>query len=269
MVDQRGVCAALLGRATIVCGGGRKRGRLAVLAVLVSALILEFVTIRPATAVAQTSQDEAREHYRRGTAAYNLGKYTEAAHEYELAYEATLDAALLFNVGQAYRLAGDRKKALTAYRSYVRSAPDGDRRELAEARIREIETSLNYEDPFVMDDRASVPGAPAKIPPPPVAPPTVLVVPHSVSQVADSDSPRNLRPTVSVAPIPPAAVDLEPLPKQRRSRDADADAERRPIYKQWWFWAMGAGLAVAIVVVVVAVGSASGPPQTDLGTMRF
>ena len=100
------------------------------------------------TGAAQSPSDGAKEHYRLGTAAYNLGKYAEAAQEYELSYRATLDPALLFNVAQAYRLAGDRKKALTAYKSYLRSAPDGEKRELAEAKVHEIEAALNYDDPF-------------------------------------------------------------------------------------------------------------------------
>lgn len=48
----------------------------------------------------------AREHYRRGTNAFNLGHYLEAVKEYEAAYQLKEDPALLFNIAQAYRLAG-------------------------------------------------------------------------------------------------------------------------------------------------------------------
>ena len=47
---------------------------------------------------------------RKATAAYNLGRYTEAAKEYETAYEKTLDPNMLFNVGQAWRLAGNGRR---------------------------------------------------------------------------------------------------------------------------------------------------------------
>ena len=50
------------------------------------------------------NNEEARVHVRQATAAYNLGLYLEAANEYEAAYRQTLDANLLFNIGQAYRL---------------------------------------------------------------------------------------------------------------------------------------------------------------------
>lgn len=46
----------------------------------------------------------ARQHYERGTTLYDLGKYIDAAHEYEAAFDAHSDPALLFKIGQAYRL---------------------------------------------------------------------------------------------------------------------------------------------------------------------
>src|SRR5438045_3672688 len=66
----------------------------------------------------------ARQHYERGTAMFDLGRFAEAAHEYELAFEAKNDPALLFNIGQAYRLDGNYQKALVAYRGFLRRVPD-------------------------------------------------------------------------------------------------------------------------------------------------
>ena len=173
-------------------GGALSRGAL----IVVAAATFAFTLLPTSAAIAQVQTGDAREHYRRGTAAYNLGKYAEAAHEYELSYEATLDPALLFNVAQAYRLAGDRNKALTAYRSYVRSAPEGDKRELAEARIKEIETALNYEDPFATEDRAPgrPPAAAAIVAPEPAKP--------SVAQLA----PPELTASPPVEALPPVVT---------------------------------------------------------------
>jgi tetratricopeptide (TPR) repeat protein len=224
--------------------------------IIVAAATFAIILLRASGAVAQAQTGEAREHYRRGTAAYNLGKYAEAAHEYELSYEATLDPALLFNVAQAYRLAGDRNKALTAYRSYVRSAPEGDKRELAEARIKEIETALNYEDPFASEDR------------PPVRPPPV---PNIVS--SEPATPPTVRPTRPLLVVADPPVAAPPAVMTVRSEPvASAEANAAPIYKRWWLWAAGAALVVTIVVVIVIASSGSSgatPPQTDLGTMRF
>ena len=80
--------------------------------------------VRPA--LAQSSeQDQAREHYKKGLAAYNLGQYSEAASEFEAAYRLFLDPALLFNIAQAHRMNGELEKALNGYRSYLRTAAPG------------------------------------------------------------------------------------------------------------------------------------------------
>ena len=51
--------------------------------------------------------DEVKAQVRKATGEYNLGQYLEAARDYEAAYLQTLDPNLLFNVAQAYRLAGE------------------------------------------------------------------------------------------------------------------------------------------------------------------
>jgi tetratricopeptide (TPR) repeat protein len=76
---------------------------------------------------------QAKEHFERGTTAYDLQRYAEAAREYELAYEAKNDPALLFNIGQAYRFAGDYAKAIGAFKSYLRRVPKLSNRAEVEA----------------------------------------------------------------------------------------------------------------------------------------
>lgn len=105
-----------------------------------SAVSVALILILVSNALAaEPASEETKAHVRKGTAAYNLGKYAESAKEYEAAYEQTLDANMLFNIAQAYRLAGERDKAITAYRSFIRSAPKSEQRGLAEAKIRELE----------------------------------------------------------------------------------------------------------------------------------
>src|ERR1700690_4301321 len=95
---------------------------------IVRALVvaLALLVVVPGIRAAAPPKDVATAHVRKATAAYNLGKYADAAKEYEAAYEQTLDPNLLFNIAQAYRLAGDREKAITAYRSFIRSAPQSE-----------------------------------------------------------------------------------------------------------------------------------------------
>ena len=186
--------------------------------------------------------DEAREHNRKGTAAYNLGRYIEAGQEYEKAYELTLDPALLFNVAQAYRLGGDNKKAVTAYRSYLRTAPTGDRRALAEAKVRELEGGIDR------DERNGPPAAPEE------------------------------SKSIAVAPQPAAPPDLsgaqasEPIAGLKLESASTRPETDVPLTHRWSFWAVVAAIVVAGVTtaIIVSASSSSTPSaQTTLGTMRF
>lgn len=93
------------------------------------------------TAVATDDVAAAKEHFLNGKKLYDLGKFADAAAEYELAYQAKDDPALLFNIGQAYRLAGNLPKAILAYKAYLRNTPDATNREEVENRIRELQAS--------------------------------------------------------------------------------------------------------------------------------
>jgi tetratricopeptide (TPR) repeat protein len=87
-------------------------------------------------------KEQARALNDRGTAEYRLGYYDKAASLYEEAYRLLPDPALLYNVGQAYRMAGQRDEALNAYKSYLRtSAPEAPNRDFARKRIEELEAA--------------------------------------------------------------------------------------------------------------------------------
>jgi tetratricopeptide (TPR) repeat protein len=124
------------------------------------ALVLWLVA---GAAVAGPKEDAARAAVNRGTAAYNLGKYDEAARHYEDAYTLIQDPAVLFNLGQAYRLGEKPEKAITAYRSFLRTAPgDSPVRGQAERRLRELEAA-------VADQKRRPPEPAPTAPPPPPA----------------------------------------------------------------------------------------------------
>lgn len=101
----------------------------------------------------------AREHFEAGSKLYDLGKFVDAAREYEEAYKAKSDPALLFNIGQAYRAAGKPDEAIVAYKSYLRNQPDAPNRSDVEQHIAKLQQQI--------DARKIVP------PPPPPPPPTV------------------------------------------------------------------------------------------------
>ena len=84
-------------------------------------LLALAVSGRPAIAAEPSA---ARRAYDEATAAFGLGHYQEAAEKYETAFSLRPDPALLYNAAQAYRLAGNRPRALELYRNYLRLYPD-------------------------------------------------------------------------------------------------------------------------------------------------
>ncbi len=81
----------------------------------------------------------AREHYRTGSKYFDLGQFAEAAREYEAAFAADERALLLFNIGQAHRLAGNATRAILAYRGFLRRQPDSPHRAEVERHIAVLE----------------------------------------------------------------------------------------------------------------------------------
>jgi tetratricopeptide (TPR) repeat protein len=165
-------------------------------------------------AAAAGDTESARAHFNRGTKLYDLGRYLEAAKEYEATYELKDDPALLFNIGQAYRLGGNLPDAIRAYKSFLRRVPDSAQRPQVEAHIRAMQETLEKQ-------RASTP---------PATPP------------APTPSPSATTPATAGAPAPTATA-----PTDDR-RDA-----RTPLYKKWWLWTIVGGVVVAGVVVGVTV----------------
>jgi len=104
----------------------------------------------------------AREHAQKATTFYKLAKYDDAIREFEAAYEAKSDPALLYNIAQCHRLAGHEGEALRLYRNYVKDAPRGPYRQQAEQWIATLEKEVA--------DHAPPPAAPPEsagaVPPP-------------------------------------------------------------------------------------------------------
>lgn len=105
----------------------------------VAAVLVALMAMSPVRADEADDVAAARLHYKLGTRAFDLGHYDEAVKEYEAAYEAKDDPALLFNIGQAYRLKGDFAAALRAYKSYLHRVPDAENAEEVRSRIAELQ----------------------------------------------------------------------------------------------------------------------------------
>jgi tetratricopeptide (TPR) repeat protein len=142
--------------------------------------LISIAAPRAARAADETTQ--AREHFEKGKAYMDLGKYGEAAAEYEAAYAAKPDPALLLNLAQAYRQAGNADKALRFYRKYLEKVPKTPYRADIEEKIaaleKQVKTGEGTTAPTPANGTGTEPGSgtgqPAynTAPPPPPPPPT-------------------------------------------------------------------------------------------------
>jgi tetratricopeptide (TPR) repeat protein len=146
--------------------------RLAVWVVTVGAAV---GLVMPAEAVA-SPVDEARVLNDRATAAFALGRFSEAAEQFEKAFELKPDPALLYNAAQAHRLAGNKERALVLYQSYLRVYGNKDKRVEVDARIRELKEAIAKPAPPT-DVPVQPVAHPPSSPPPPAAAVSLLAQP--------------------------------------------------------------------------------------------
>jgi tetratricopeptide (TPR) repeat protein len=88
------------------------------------------------------TDQQARSHFRLGREYYQLGRFPEAAREFEVAYGLSGRAALLYNVYISYRDALDTPKAAAALRGYLAALPDAPDRENLSARLAALEAQV-------------------------------------------------------------------------------------------------------------------------------
>jgi tetratricopeptide (TPR) repeat protein len=122
---------------------------------------------------------EAKDHYDRGMAHYELGEFAAAVDEFKLAYASSQAPGLLFNLAQASRLNKDYEQALHFYRAYLRVRPDAANREDVEKRIAEIEPIVEVRRKAEVEQLSAVsrqPSAPTLIPPTAEAKPAPIVM---------------------------------------------------------------------------------------------
>jgi hypothetical protein len=123
-----------------------------------------LVGICVAVAAVAANKEEARAYAEKATTAYALAHYDVAAENFEKAFEAKPDPALLFNAAQAHRMAGNKERALALYQSYLRLPGKLEKRAEVEKRIAELRESAGQ------DKGAAPPATPAPAPPPAPAP---------------------------------------------------------------------------------------------------
>jgi tetratricopeptide (TPR) repeat protein len=210
--------------------------------VIVSLVLTSGVAVavaEPVDPLAEPTDAESIRHLRAGRAAYAVQKWDEAIAEFEAGLQAAPDLAVwLYNLGQAYRMAGDCPKAIWLYGRFIAAVEDrpkaAERVGLAKGFVAACQTSI---------DKATVAAT---------RPPTSL-------------APAEEKPVVS--PV----TDQEPVDP---TIDATLTSARRrePTRPRWYEDTLGWSLAGgAVVLGGVGLGlelSASSLRDTDAGSQR-
>lgn len=152
--------------------------RLALPRGVVLALALVLASPLAGSAPARAQQDEARlrakGHFAEGKRLFNLGKFKEAAHYFQKAYEAKALPLFLYNLGQCHRHIGDLpalKKAVFYYRGYINNSPGATDRAKVERTIEKLDKRIAQLEADKKKEQAKQPKprpdlVPDNVPPP-------------------------------------------------------------------------------------------------------
>lgn len=207
---------------------------------------------RPAVA---SEPSAARQAYDQATAAFGLGHYAEAAEKYETAFSLRPDPALLYDAAQAYRLAGNRPRALELYRNYLRLYPNRQNADEARNQVAALTKAL--------EEEKSAPTAVASSPAPPVgatpaSPPPVVPIGTVAAPSPAAQSPAG-PPTLPPGPAPSATLVAESPAAAPQSSSGGGS--------RTWLWiAAGAAVVVGGVVAVLVATRGDKFPDASFGT---
>ncbi len=195
--------------------------------------------------------DEAREYLDKATAAFALNRYAVAAENYEKAFELKPDAAVLYNAAQAYRLAGNKERALDLYQSYLRMYGDDKRAEI-EKHIAALKQAIEKDHVVATSPptgTAPIGGAPVGAAPAAgaAAGSTIVATPPPA---AGAPPPATAAP----APVPGAPPPAQPAPLLV-AQPAPASDQGSVVSKPWFWITVGGVVAAAIVTSILLAGN--------------
>jgi hypothetical protein len=169
----------------------------------------------PAAAAPTDNARPGRVRFEMAETKFNLGRFEEAAVDYQAAYEAEPLPAFLFNIGQCYRNLGNYERAQFYFRRYVQLDPRSPNRADAEQLIAEMDRMTAGNQATAVPTSGSLPS---------------LAAPAAAGAGGDDARAHAFAPTVA--------------------RTSDTGAAPKPLYRRPWVWIGGA----AVVAAAVAVG---------------
>jgi tetratricopeptide (TPR) repeat protein len=88
----------------------------------------------------------AKAHFQQGKAFYEAGAWDDAIREYQKAYDLVPLPDLMFNIGQAWRMKGDKPRALEAYQRYLDRLPEGPLADEARQHVASLRLKMQVEE---------------------------------------------------------------------------------------------------------------------------
>jgi tetratricopeptide (TPR) repeat protein len=186
---------------------------------------LAAMALTGAAHAADSSLEEARQHAAQAKVHYDLNEFEKAAEEYILVYRLRPLPALLFNIAQSYRQAGQYEKAKQFYQSYLREDPDPKTAAAVRKALKEI-------DDLQIKERQAKNGPPTGVkqasdaslpirPSPPEAPPAATPGSGAIAKQA----PATTAGPGATSPSPAPAAAPAPAPSKGEAIAAAAPAK--------------------------------------------
>jgi tetratricopeptide (TPR) repeat protein len=215
--------------------GGRLRAAL-------MATALSFCAAAPAAA--QNDLDrEAQALFEAGRVAFDAGRYVDALHHFEAAYDRSRRPGLLYNVGLAADRAGEVDLALRAYGKYLDSVPDSPHRATVQERIAALEQLEPDEEPE---------------PPPNPMPVVQSAQPYQSPQPAPAPTTTPAAPPAPTATAP--ALTTVPQRPNTTTEPVETPSRAGPVLTL----VAGAGLAVGGVALIASAFSAKSDAESTI-----
>jgi len=216
------------------------------------------------TARSKADLAAAKDAYEEALRSFNLGQWDEAVAGFQKSYKLSGDAALLFNIAQAQRQAGNVKEAILAYKAFLREKPDSSQREMIEAKLKELEAASAGKAAIAVPVTvAPAAPAPSAVPTAPSATPAAVspapvLAPNSPAPAVPQPSQPPVAPVAAypvaapaAIPAPAPALDLRQQPEKKDDVSASSSGSH------WWLWT-GIGAVVVAGVVTAVILSTRG-----------
>ncbi len=200
-------------------------------------LLLALVGSARAAGPSAAGLAQAKEEFRKAEADFHARSYASAIDHYRKAYELSKLPKLLYNIGIALRLNGDRQQALEALQAYIAAEPTSKYVAEAQAEIAGLLKEIAAER---AQRGSTIEPAPVPVPQPepPVEPPAPEAAP--------------------VAPPKPPPVAEGPLPRAAESAPRD---DKSGVRIAGW---VTAGAGVALLATGVVFGLKAKAARDDL-----